>query len=204
MELRELGRALSAAERAIWESRLQQLVGERIARVRYVDLEYDDPEQGAAAADPGRRSIEADAELHGLDYGLEIDFASGAQWWCTWQIPGAEGESLLSGVGRALTREVQGARVWDVSDVPPWSMVADVPITNVRILWDHWPADATVSSPELWCQNAYLIAFGDGTELVIALGERDVGSGDFRPTADNLAVFLSRDAAARCGFVLRP
>jgi hypothetical protein len=204
MGLGELGRVLTSAERAGWEARLQSLVGERITGVRYMEIDNRDPERFSSEEDPNRGPSWAADGFHGLDFGLELDFASGLQWWFTWQLPGGEGESLLAGSGRALTQEIQGGRVWDVADVAPWSAVAEVPIANTQILWDHWPAGAMTSSRELWCQTAYLLAFEEGTEIVIALGDQDFPSGSFRGSADNLAVFPSRDAAASCGFSFPP
>lgn len=200
MGLRELGRALTPAGRAVWEARLQTLVGQRIVGVRYLELDYRDPDR--VDAQPDRRDGPAwdGPGFHTLDYGLEVDFASGAQRWISWQLPGKDGESLVMGEGRALTQEIQGARLWDVSGISPWSTVTGVPIVGVQIEWDHWPEDSAAPRAEFWCQNAYLVAFRDGTEIVISLGDRNLASGDFAPAADNIAVFPSRQEAARHGF----
>lgn len=200
MALRELGRALTPKERVTWEARLQALAGERIAEVRYLEIDYRDPDQDEAQADANDEPAWVGPGFHALDYGLEIDFASGLQWWFSWQLPGSDGESLLMGHGRALTHEVEGGRLWNVSDTLPWSQLAGVPIVDTQIQWDHWPAGSVGASPEFWCQNAYLLAFRDGAEVVIALGDRDVDSGEFQPAADTIAVFSSRDDAARHGF----
>ncbi|RYG30454.1 hypothetical protein EON81_24880 [bacterium] len=197
MQLRALGRAQTATERESWDLRLSGLVGQRVSDVRYVELDYRDPDWTGPGADPGGAPVWDGVGFHSLDHGMELDLETGSSWWCTWQSPGGDGESLLFGGGSALTEEIEMTRTWNVAASALWKPLIGVPIVATEIIWDHWPA--THGSPEMWCQSALTLAFDGGPEVIVALGDRDGTTGKLRPSADNVVVFRSREDASRLG-----
>jgi hypothetical protein len=168
-------------ERERAASELEQLVGRRLRRVRYFEIDYDDKQP--AWPGPG---------FDALDFGLELDVdGPDATWSWIWKQSG-ENEGLLVYDaplrGDQLRADGEYA-IWDASESPGWEPVLGRQIAAAEIAW-------TRGGPGWWCVASTTLRFDQGTEIVITLGARG-SDGRFVASADDVVVFFSRASADR-------
>ena|ERR1022692_713781 len=190
MNEHRLSRGFAPDDRALAECRAvaSRLVGQRLVRVEYVNIDYfgwnlghTDQTVRRQIAEPAEWSEPAwDAgAFHHLDFGLEFTTADGELWGVSWDSPGPDGESITLWPGRV--NEV-GA-VWDVTQREPWRSLIQSEVSQVALRYH--PSD--VESGGFWCTRVSL-SFGS-TAVEVLLGDRDA-SGSLVPSADNIAVIV--------------
>ncbi len=171
----------------------RRLVGLRLTRVRYVDLDYH-----RHSVDPkhtGPRLIEARSEWQApvwqhdacdcANHGVELETSAGRVFSATWDPPGSmEGiglreEPLLG----AAVRPSADVAVWDVTERSRWGAFVGKLVREVRLHYQPWEDPAGFMCPRI------TLDFGDG---VVELLLGDVGKdGVLSPSADNIAVLFS-------------
>jgi hypothetical protein len=144
-----------------------------------------------------------------LDFGFEIDLDA-TTWSLIWEQRGRNEGLLLSPRPLALALAPDAdPTVWDVTDrwrangagaiesmLPSWGRSSYGPGRN--IVTREIVSAATVSDLCLW---SLVVRFSSSARFVITLGAADLDGG-FAPTADNVAVFFSLQAAAAKGVPL--
>lgn len=92
------------------ERRMAGLVGHRIERTRYVELDYAGLDDTPEPAWPGKG-------FDSLDLGLELDLDDGATWSFIW-LQAGHNEGLLAFEGALKPTQLRedAGRVWDVGD----------------------------------------------------------------------------------------
>lgn len=184
------------AEAEAWRAEARGLIGRRVQRVRYIDIDY-----GAELYrhdEAGPRTIESEAEwadptwshstCDSVDHAVELETSDGARFTVSWESPGTiEGLGLreLPAIGSAVSVDA-GVAVWDVSDTKQWRAVRDAEVTAVEMHYEQWDD----SGEALWC-SWITVEFGDHS-VGFVLGEADRAKGSVLPSADNVAVIFER------------
>ena len=167
----------------------RSLVGQRIVRVAYVDIDYRGWDLGFQDQS-SRRAITDAAEwseptwnagtFHHLDFGVELTTDRGETWGITWDSPSVvDGESIR--LQRDSVSDV-GA-VWDVTEWEPWQSCLSAPVSDIVLRYHRW----SDYSSGFWCTRVTLL-FND-SRVEVLLGDCDQ-SGALTPSSDNLAVLF--------------
>lgn len=186
--------AESASEAEEFQAEANGLVGETIARVRYINLDYSPERFGGD--DAGPRDIEDDSEWESptwrhpacdsVDFGVEIEVVSGRRFTVSYESPGRrEGIGLrqLSALGTAVSEDFNAA-VWDVTGEPGWRAFVDQQVRTVTLHYEPWDETAA-----LWCRWITLEAGPAKVEFLLAEGGVDKPA-EPSPSADNVAVLF--------------
>ena len=189
----DLGFASDERELVDRRAAARSLVGQRIVRVTYVDIDYRGWDLGYRDQ-PSRRTITDAAEwsdptwdagtFHHVDFGIELTTDRGESWGITWDSPSpVDGESIR--LQRELVSE-DGA-VWDVTEWEPWHSCLSSAISDVVLRYHRWSDD----SPGFWCTRISM--FFNDARVEVLLGDRDQAASP-TPSADNIAVLLDPEA----------
>jgi hypothetical protein len=183
--------AASRREVAERVTHARRLVGQRLAVVRYVDIDYR-RDQVAPDGEGPRHIIEAGEwrdptwrypGFDSVDFGLELETESGSMFSVTWDPPSRyEGiglrEQPLLGTG---VRADAAVAVWDVTRRSGWAALRGAEILDVT---PHYqPCDEHVGS--YWCPRI-TIAF-PSTTVDLLLGDAGPNQ-QLVPSADNIAI----------------
>lgn len=178
------------AERHQWDGELRRrLVGRRIARARYVELDYE------GHPEPMWRGAGFDS----LDFGLELDLDDGTTWAFIWNQRG-HNEALLVYPGQLVPSQLCSdahTAVYDVTD--HWHAAGPHVVTTVTPVWMRHrfgPAfsragEQVASSGESDICLLTLVLTSEGArQAVITLGQREA-DGRYGYIHDNIVVFFS-------------
>lgn len=185
--------ATSESEADEFRAEARGLVGEQLAEVRYVTLDYrSDDFRGTTV---GPRVISSADEwvqpswrhpaCDTVDHAVELQTASGRHFTASWESPGRiEGLGLreLPAIGAAVLPEGQAA-IWVVSTEPGWRNLIGQTITSAELRYEPWE-----KSGALWCRRIDLRV--DDAPVVLILAEGRYGADDMAPSADNVAVLF--------------
>lgn len=188
--------AASAEEAETWRAEARALVGRRVERVRYFDIDYRAELYRRDAVGP--RVIEREAEwanpnwshsaCDSVDHAVELETSDGAFFTVSWEPPGViEGLGLreLPAIGTAV-RDDADVAMWDVSDTKRWKAVRDADVTAVDMHYERW-----ANSGEAWWCSWISVEFGRHV-VEFVLGEGDQAKECVLPSADNVAVIFER------------
>jgi len=180
----------SDSERRQWEGELRRrLVGRRITRARYVEIDYE------GKPEPMWRGAGFDS----LDFGIELDLDDGTTWAFIWNQRG-HNEALLVYPGQLFSSPLRSdahTAVYDVTD--HWNAAGPMAVTTVTPVWMRHrfgPAfnragEQVASSGESeMCLLTLVLTSEDGREAVITLGAREA-DGSYGYRHDNIVVFFS-------------
>lgn len=203
---RRVGWVEDAAARDAEDARLECLVGDELVRVRYFGLQDEDPASWLGD------------DFDALDYGLELDLASGATWSCIWRRAGEE-EALLVYPGPLRPHEIAPDHDVAIADVTErWATRTGTRIEGARAAWRrHVWQDLVSGNPlsrnplrrrlrwgaeqrSLLCRVALALEFDGGDGVVLTLGCRDESGLTY--SGDDVAVLFSVDAARAAGVAL--
>lgn len=166
-----------------FESLAKQLVGERIRGVNYFEIDY-----GA-----GREYWNQDSEYDSLDFGLDLEMASGRIWGIIW---GSEfvqyGISILP---FSLHSELGTYHHVDVSDQSRWAGYIGCTIENVQIAWANGVAYRNGKYEGEFYPQELILSFSSGGPVCIAALE--IRESSHYGMSDNITVFFDSSAAAR-------
>jgi hypothetical protein len=171
------------------------LVGEVIARVTYVDVDYRADEFRNGTVGPRRidRDIEwgdptwRHAACDSVDHGVEIETLSGRLFTVSWDAPGArEGLGLreLPLFGNAVNNDADVA-IWDVSVRSSWVGLVGREVTTVELHYAPWD-----ESGALWCDWISVHVGEQRVEFLLGEGAAEVP--EILASADNVAVVFDR------------
>lgn|GEM_PF-2250744 len=183
----------SIAEVESRRSAAKNLVGERVAAVKYFDIDYR--REVFAPSERGPREIEAAEEwveptwrapdADTLDYGVELVTSVGSVYSVTWDPPGDRegiGIEALPLAGSALRVDADVA-VWDVTRSPGWTGLVGRFVTDVDLNYVPWSDDGGY-----WCTRI-AITF-DGSDGVVFLLAEASESGGILRSSDNVVVLF--------------
>ncbi|HET8930028.1 MAG TPA: hypothetical protein VFN21_05160 [Acidimicrobiales bacterium] len=184
--------ASSAADLEERRRHAEQVVGQRLRRVRYFVIDYFREERAPGLS--GHRIVVDDAEwmsptwacegFDSVDFGVELEMVNGEVFSVTWDPPGRTegiGIRLRPLTGSALLEGADVA-IWSVEDRSRWSKVMGRPIAGIELDYRDW------GQPEgFWCPSMRL-SFTEHT-VVMVLGDQD-RAGALAPSADNVAVLF--------------
>lgn len=169
------------------------VVGEELVGVRYLTIDYGRFE--IAPTHRGPRFVTDLSEWFSppwlcgpgdsVDFGVELDLASGRALSVTWEAPGNH-ESLDVFPGRLIDSALYQSpdvAAWDVSSTPRWRQLVGHPITAVDLHFIPWAPD-----DGFWCTR---VAFSFGTQSVVLMLGEIAADGQIAPSADNVAVLFS-------------
>ncbi len=193
--------AATPEEREEREAHARRLVGQRIDRVRYFEIDYHRIAQAEADESfEGERLVTAPdewddptwraADFDSIDYGLELVTTEDRTFSSIWELRGFnEGLTFREEQLRPKRLVADGAfAIWEVQRTPRWAPFLVSPVTDVRLLWD----DPERGDPA--CCFAVELRFGHDA-IVLTLGEeRD---GELAAQPDNVAVVFGVESARR-------
>ena len=174
----------------------RELVGEELAAVHYITLDYRREEFRGDVVGP--RPITSPTEwtdpcwrhpaCHTVDHAVELRTASERVFTASWESPGRiEGLGLreLPAIGSAVDED-RDVAIWDVSATPGWRSLIGGRVSSVDLHYERWDG-----SGALWCRRIDLRI--DGRPVVLLLAEGKPWTEDLAPSADNVAVLFDGD-----------
>ena len=180
---------LDVAER---RGHVEGLVGNRIAIVRYVTIDYLREELHPELIDSGVRLIEDNREwelptwrcdgFDAVDFGVELETMDGEIWSLTWDPPGDhEGIGIRKGplIGSVVVPDRLTA-VWDATLTPLWSPMLRAPIAAVELHYVPWDPP----SPGFWCHRISFVT--QDARLEVVMGDNEYGR--LVASANNVAI----------------
>jgi hypothetical protein len=182
--------ALSADDRNAIKIMINRLVGQRLAGVRYVTVDYD--RWQLAPDSTGRRSIIDDKEWRSpswryssgdsVDFGIELVMQEGTPISITWDSPGPrEGLVIHDGI---ISRHANAA-VWDVAVQSKWEGFIGHDVTEVVPHFAKWGQSAS----ELWLPRIS-VHFGK-SRVELLLGQIEHNGTQLVPAANNVAILFN-------------
>jgi hypothetical protein len=193
--------APTPADRQEREAHARRLIGQRLAEVRYFEIDYhrmslaapDEVQRGERIitspeewAEPSWRAAGFDS----VDYGVELTTAEGTVFCAVWEMAGLN-EGLAFREERLRPKRLVADcafAIWEVHRASGWSGAVGAPVQDVHLFWDR-----PESSADLCCHAVELLV---GAHLVVlTLGEERDGKFSYQP--DNVAVVFGEDAARR-------
>lgn len=177
------------AEADAFRAEASRLVGQRLARVRYVTLDF----QLEAFPDAsGPRCVESPAEWNDPDWSyamgdcvehaVELELASGEHFTVSWESPGEQegiGLRQVEALGSAVRADARVA-VWDVTERSRWSGLIGSSVRSVDL--EFRPSG---DSDALWCD-----------QIDVLFGSRRVQFRLATPAADGCSWTRSSDDVA--------
>lgn len=183
---------------AEFEKRVEELIGRRITRVRYHEINYRDKD-GQPLTEPQWNWC---PDLDSLDYGLDLTTEDGAVFHVTW---GDEFTQYGVTVQPDPLHDVSAVRVWDVTNGSRWAPLVGQRIVAADVFWESTQyrtlrADGSLSEwsePVSYPQDLRL-TFEGGDRVYLSAFE--VREGDSRAAmADHISVFFDDAAAEQYG-----
>jgi hypothetical protein len=189
-----LGWAETLPEVAARQSAASALVGQTLASVRYIHIDYTRFDREDLQVE-GAREITDEAEweqpdwkystFHSIDYAIELTTKSGDEYFITYDLPGMT-ESMSFGAGQFRSTHLSSEAniaIWDVSSSGPWSRAVGKPVERVQLDYEPWSEHGGY-----WCTAVVLHVGGDQIRVVFGEGQMD---GTLGPAYENLAVLLT-------------
>jgi hypothetical protein len=190
--------AESPSEAEEFQAEASGLVGQTIARVRYVNIDYLAEQFRGGAIGP--RTIESEVEWEHptwsypacdtVDFGVEIETVAGRHFTASWESPGPhEGLGLrpLTLLGAAVDERADCA-VWDVTWRSGWRSFVHKVVERVTLHYGPWGD----GSAALWCSWITLEVDSRPIEFLLADASR-ADEAEVAPSADNVAVLFAPD-----------
>jgi hypothetical protein len=170
----------------------EQLVGQLLAAVRYVNLDYRRFELAESLNGPREITDEQEWQkptwrfpgCDSVDHAVELTIGDGRRFTVTWDPPGwIEGIGLREqpAIGYAVS-DTADVALWDVSDRSGWSSLVGSVLTGVEMHYHPW-----INPTGFWCSRVTLDLGPHRVELL--LGEAHI-DGQIAPSADNIVVFF--------------
>jgi len=160
------------------ESRVREIVGERIAAVRYYEIRYPSGQPAWQAKD-----------FDSVDFGLEIQTAAKRLFTIVWESSSSLG---LLFYGGSIDRELSGGQaVWDVTDLIRWCGFVGRPIIGSRVFWANGETKEGKIIPAPGCVS---LEFDRGDAVYIAEGEFLEKTHDI-VMGDNVTVFFGAEVS---------
>jgi hypothetical protein len=142
--------ARDEAEKAVVEAHTAELVGGRIAAVRYVGLDVGVP----LWSHDGRDS---------LDFGTELDMSDGTTWSITRVPPGFNTSLALveQPLSLAFPQRTNCAS-WDMTEASGWASLLGHPIVDTDTTWfqNGWLEPDGQQRSSDWCCGTIVLGFG--------------------------------------------
>ena len=167
-----------------YEALAKSLIGEKIQRVEYFEINYDGYETDFS----GEESFDS------LDYGLNCHMWSGHVFGFIW---GDEffqyGVSILK---TPLQSEVSECREVDVSNSKNWKSLIGKVITNAQVDW-AWVKESGLFKKKIYYPQSIVLSL-EGCELVV-VSALEIQDGTHFGMADNITVFFDEPSAVKYG-----
>jgi hypothetical protein len=163
-----------------FEQQARRICGERIARVRYFEIAYEDGK-------PRWRREFGDV----LDFGLDLETSNGRAFQVTWDSRFfAYGLSLQEG---HLEEHLSAAAVWDVTEESRWSQVVNQTVRDVAVYWSEVESDGSVTC---YPQDMALI-FESGAKVFLSASQYVEDTDELFGMSDEVAVIFDEETAER-------
>ena len=171
---------------AEFEKRVKELVGHRIARVRYHEIDYHDA-NGKPLPDPMWSWC---PDFDSLDHGLDFTMEDGTVFYLTW---GAEFEQYGLTIQRDALHDVSAVRVWDVTGCSRWTPLLGQEITAAGTFWS-WISPGENGAERSDYPQDIQLTFESGERVFLSAYE--VREDGFRMgMMDNVTVFFDSTVA---------
>ncbi len=186
--------AASQAVADSYQAEASGLVGEAIANVRYLNIDYFmeqfrhgevGPRLVTAAQeweDPTWRHPACDT----VDFAVELETRSGRCFTVAWDSPGTrEGLGIreLRALGNAFREDTEVA-VWDVTEQQGWRDLVGKPVSRVVMHYEPWD-----NAGARWCSWITVEVATKTAEFLLAEGQADQPASP-QPSANNVAVIF--------------
>lgn len=167
-----------------YETLVQSLVGERILKIEYFEINYDGYETDFSGSEC----------FDSLDYGTNLHMVSGQVFGFIW---GDEffqyGVSILK---TPIQSKVSECREVDVSNSKNWNPLLGKVITNAQIDWG-WVKESGIFKRKVYYPQSIVLNL-EGGELVI-ISALEIQDDKHFGMADNITVFFDEPNAVKYG-----
>jgi hypothetical protein len=171
-------------QRAAFEQHAQALCGQRIAKVRYFEINYEDGQLGWNYY--GNR-------FDTLDFGLELEMESGELFDVIWDKEfvqynlslrnGSLREEFLNGI----------VAVRDVTTEPNWRRLQHQPISEVRVYWSRQEVDGV----RTFYPQTIEITFAEADKVYLSAASYRPSRDELWSVSDDVLVIFRDEVAQR-------
>ncbi len=167
-----------------FESKVHSLIGERISRVKYFEIDYEG----------GKEYWNFNSGFDSLDYGLDLEMESGAVKGIIW---GSEfyqyGISLVS---VSLDTELKSSRKIDVTEISRWHKLIGSEIKNVKVIWS-WIKEVGLFKNKIYYPQDLVLTLSNNK--VVYISALEIREDTYFGMADNITIFFDKVTACRYG-----
>ncbi len=167
-------------EKSEFENHFRALIGKRIVRVRYYEIEYH------YTKDMWQCYDRFDSLYFGFDLLCEDDFLFPISW-------GSEFYQYGISPDQNNLPTSSGYRSIDVSKTSRWADVLNVKITDVRIVWS-WVEESDLIKNKIYYPQDLILRFDNNRDIFISALQIETDN-SFMGMTDNITVFFDRDIA---------
>jgi hypothetical protein len=163
-----------------FENQFRDLIGKRIFRVRYYEIEYQDTDN----------MWQYDERFDSLDFGFDLlcedDFLFPISW-------GSEFYQYGISPDQNNLPTSSGYRSIDVSKTSRWVGFLNVKIADVKIVWS-WVEESGLVKKKIYYPQDLILRFDNKKDIIISALQIEADNSLIGMT-DNITVFFDRDIA---------
>ncbi len=165
-----------------FETKVRSLIGERISKVRYFEIDYEG----------GQEYWNSNSSFDSLDYGLDLEMESGTIKGIIW---GSEfyqyGISLISA---SLDTELKSSRKIAVSEKSRWHELIGSEIKNVKVIWS-WVKEVGLFKKKIYYPQDLVLTLSENK--VVYISALEIREDTHFGMADNITIFFDTVTACK-------
>ena len=165
-----------------FENQFLNLIGKRIIRVRYYEIEYPESEH----------MWQCDSRYDSIDFGLDLLCDDDSLFAISW---GSEFCKYGISLDQSFLPTSKGYRSIDVSNISRWHDFINTKITDIKIIWS-WAIESDSPKQKIYYPQDLILSFDNGRNVFISALQIDTDD-SFMGMTDNITVFFDKDTASK-------
>ena len=169
-------------DKSDFENQFRELIGKRIVRVRYYEIEYQDTEN----------MWSSDDRFDSLDFGLDLLADDNSLFAISW---GSEFYQYGISPDKNNLPTSNGYRCIDVTNISRWVDFLNISIADTRIVWS-WVQESGLFKRKIHYPQDLILSFDNNRRVFISALQIE-NDDSFWGMTDNVTVFFDKETATK-------